>query len=269
MEHPGDSASKGGIQWDLVCPICNDELTLAVMAEDKRRYCRGCIEGWLVSCSEREQPAISPFTRAPMKVKLRDCEAQPLDAHFQEAGTDIPSILKLREAFSQLDPLRDVLAASLEGWQPPQVVMIGDESSGKSTILERLAMMPIFPRGDDLTTRLPIHVRLRYAEASLPPRLEVVDTATGKTIRGPFVIPSVSGHVDVRQQMDAIIQEENRGERGVCSTRCIVLHIANRHVPSIDLVDLPGLVATGVESMPQPLNPLPSTLQLQTLNPKP
>ena len=91
-----------------------------------------------------------------------------------------------------------MLAASLEGWQPPQVVMIGDESSGKSTILERLAMMPIFPRGDDLTTRLPIHLRLRYAEVSLPPRLEVVESATGKTVRGPYVIPSVSGHIDVR-----------------------------------------------------------------------
>jgi hypothetical protein len=87
----------------------------------------------------------------------------------------------------------------------------------------------------------------------------------------------VSGHVDVREQMDAILAEEHKGLRGVSSTHAIILHIANRLVPSvsptlstqnpqpttlnpqpqaphcklqqtpnqIDLVDLPGLVATG------------------------
>ncbi|KAJ1481216.1 Dynamin family-domain-containing protein, partial [Baffinella frigidus] len=122
----------------------------------------------------------------------------------------------------------------------PQVVMIGQQSSGKSSILERLAMMPLFPRGEGTITRLPIHVHLRNAETSLPPTLEVVDTATNKTVRGPYVVPSISGHLDVSQQMDQILQEEQRGLKGVSSTRRIVLHIENRHVPSIDLVDLPG-----------------------------
>lgn len=232
------------MQWELICPVCTDEISNPVEAQDGRVYCKTCIEAWFTSCGEREQPVVSPWTRAPIGESLRESPARP-DAHFETADADIPSILKLRQAFSQLDPLRDVLAASLEGWQPPQLVMIGDESSGKSTILERLAMMPIFPRGDHLTTRLPIHLRLRYAEVSQPPRLEVIESATGNTVRGPYVVPSVSGHVDVREQMDAILTEEHKGLRGVSSTRAIVLHIANRHVPSVDLVDLPGLVATG------------------------
>ncbi|KAJ1479878.1 hypothetical protein T484DRAFT_1812772 [Baffinella frigidus] len=208
------ATEEDDIQWELICPICTDEIRDAVVAGDTHTYCRGCIKQWFKSCSDRKMPLTSPSTRETIGGKLLE-SASPLDTHFQAAGANIASILKLRESFSQLDPLRDVLAASLEGWQPPQVVMIGDESSGKSTILERLAMMPIFPRGDDLTTRLPIHLRLRYAEVSLPPRLEVIESATGKTVRGPYVIPSVSGHVDVRQQMDAIIQEEKRGQRGV------------------------------------------------------
>lgn len=36
----GDSASKGDIRWELICPICNDELTHSVVAQDKQRYCR-------------------------------------------------------------------------------------------------------------------------------------------------------------------------------------------------------------------------------------
>jgi len=30
--------------------------------------------------------------------------------------------------------------------QPPAVIVVGDESAGKSTILEQLAMLPVFPR---------------------------------------------------------------------------------------------------------------------------
>ncbi len=63
---------------------------------------------------------------------------------------DLPSIHELRAVFQHLDPLRDLLTATLEGWQPPQLVVIGQESSGKSSVMERLAMMPIFPRSDGL-----------------------------------------------------------------------------------------------------------------------
>jgi len=225
--------------WELVCAICIDTFTDPVVAADSKIYCRSCIESWFKSQQEMGRPRSSPLTRAPISKQLT---ASPVvfDKHFMLAGANVPSILTLRSVFAHLDPLRDILAASLEGWQPPQVVMIGQESSGKSSILERVAMMPLFPRGDDITTRLPIHVHLRNADISLPPTLEVVDTKTNKTVRGPYVVPSISGHLDVSEQMDEILSEEQRGLQGVSSTRRIVLHIENRHVPSIDLVDLPG-----------------------------
>jgi hypothetical protein len=69
-------------------------------------------------------------------------------AHDLHADFDLPSIHELRAVFQHLDPLRDLLTATLEGWQPPQLVVIGQESSGKSSIMERLAMMPIFPRNE-------------------------------------------------------------------------------------------------------------------------
>ncbi|KAJ1486862.1 hypothetical protein T484DRAFT_2291783 [Baffinella frigidus] len=233
--------------WDLVCAICIDSLNDPVVAGDTRIYCRKCIKSWFRSLEERGLPRSSPWTRAEIGEKLSPSPVV-IDRHFMLAGANVPSILTLRSVFAHLDPLRDILAASLEGWQPPQVVMIGQESSGKSSILERLAMMPLFPRGDDITTRLPIHVHLRNAESSLPPTLEVVDTATNTTVRGPYVVPAISGHLDVSQQMDEILREEQRGLHGVSSTRRIVLHIENRHVPSIDLVDLPGIVAAGENS---------------------
>ena len=67
----------------------------------------------------------------------------------------------LSKFFQELDPLRELLREVLEGWAPPRVVVIGDESAGKSTILEQLANMPIFPRKRRFCTRLPVHLRLR------------------------------------------------------------------------------------------------------------
>eukprot|EP00961_Rhodomonas_salina_P286236 3867583-Rhodomonas_salina.1 len=66
-------------------------------------------------------------------------------------------------------------------------------------------MMPLFPRGDNLTTRVPVVVRLRNAETAMPPRLEVIDKTTGTTVIGPYVVPSVSGHIDVSNAMNDIL----------------------------------------------------------------
>ena len=67
----------------------------------------------------------------------------------------------LMKMFKVLDPLRGETGAALVNLTPPKIVVIGDESSGKSTVLEQLIRMPLFPRKKTFCTRLPIHVRLR------------------------------------------------------------------------------------------------------------
>ena len=62
---------------------------------------------------------------------------------------DAPKSLSvLGTMFSMLDGLRDLLAETLDGWQPPKIVVIGQENSGKSSVLERLMMTPILPRDE-------------------------------------------------------------------------------------------------------------------------
>jgi hypothetical protein len=53
--------------------------------------------------------------------------------------------------FALLDgSLRELLAAVLDGWQPPQVVIVGEESSGKCSALERLMMTPLLPHAENI-----------------------------------------------------------------------------------------------------------------------
>ncbi len=172
------------------------------------------------------------------------CDPCDLAAGFRGAS----SIHVLRRVFNVLDPLRNILETSLGGWQPPQVVVIGEENSGKSSVLERIAMMPIFPRNQRLCTRMPIHVRLRNAHKSMPATLEVFNTQTNQTEEEAYVIPTEFGVTDVTAKMQEIIAKEHGDlARAVSTQRIIILTIEGPHVPSIDLIDMPGLVSAPTE----------------------
>jgi histone H2A len=158
------------------------------------------------------------------------------------------SIQYLNKMFQRLDSVRDILKTSLsqEHWQPPQLVVIGDENSGKSSVLERLVMMPIFPRNKRFCTRVPIHVQLRNSEVALPPTLEVYDVENEETLTS-YTIPAFNAELHVRDEMHKILEEVNGGlteEGGVSGSRRIVVRICRPDVPTLDLVDMPGLVAT-------------------------
>ena len=243
--------------WQSLCPISNRLLYDPVVAEDGITYNRDSILEWFKSCAERGMDKISPITRAVVGMKLKDVKGkkrplQPdaessLDNTFASNIQGIASIHELRAVFSELDPLRDILAQTLQGWQPPQLVVIGQENTGKSSILERLAMMPIFPRDNEMCTRMPIHVRLRNKDVAQAPTLTVFNVNTNKVEEGPYIIPSASGAVDVREKMQEIISRENAQLQGVSTERIIILQVEGPSVPSIDLVDMPGLLAAPQE----------------------
>ena len=95
---------------------------------------------------------------------------------------ELKSVDELGEIFQTLDALDDALGdllpASMENWQMPSFVVLGSESSGKSTLLERVSMFTMFPRGDDICTRMAFKVELRRTATPCPAVLQVVDLRT-------------------------------------------------------------------------------------------
>lgn len=91
--------------------------------------------------------------------------------------------------------------------------------------------------------RVPIKVELRYSIVSKTPTLDVVDTS-GELIKS-FPLPSLDhAYIDIMSTMTAIIQEQCGHAVGICVDRMIVVHVSSPFVPSMDIVDLPGIVAT-------------------------
>lgn len=164
------------------------------------------------------------------------------------------SVHGLGRIFEHLDPLRQILAETLNGWQPPQLVVVGNEKAGKSTLLERLCLMSMFPHSEEICTRMRIEVRLRRAPIATVPRLDMYNLRESR-LEFSRLISCDGGAVDVRQAMEAVIQQHSGGLRGVSKDFKIILHVQSPNVPSLDLVDLPGVVTAASpgepEDMPQ------------------
>lgn len=65
----------------------------------------------------------------------------------------IPIVNKLQDIFAQVNSL----SATIE---LPQVVVVGSQSSGKSSVLEALVGRDFLPRGNDICTRRPLVLQL-------------------------------------------------------------------------------------------------------------
>mmetsp|Transcript_35252 Transcript_35252/g.56639 ORF Transcript_35252/g.56639 Transcript_35252/m.56639 type:complete len:215 (+) Transcript_35252:225-869(+) len=64
------------------------------------------------------------------------------------------SLSELARIFTQLDAVRDIVESTLENCSVPQMVVLGMQSDGKSSLLERLIMRPIFPRSMGQSTKI-------------------------------------------------------------------------------------------------------------------
>ncbi|CAE7823521.1 mx1 [Symbiodinium sp. CCMP2456] len=177
-------------------------------------------------------------------------ERQTDDAKLRAEQTDMSYILS--KIFRVLDPLRQLLLDVLDGWTPQSMVVIGDESAGKSTVLEMLAMLSIFPRKRRFCTRLATHLRLRRNPDLCRTTLSVCTvTSQGERREGKaMVVPKENGDRWVQEQMDRLVLELSDGQEGsggIVTEKIIVVEVQHPEVPSIDLVDLPGITSVPKE----------------------
>eukprot|EP00971_Amphidinium_carterae_P333763 6468669-Amphidinium_carterae.1 len=166
-----------------------------VIAEDGKNYDRASISKWFKECAERGVPLVSPILKTPMGNHLYDDVAlrRELDEQLarireeilqqRDDTSDPTGFPELNRIFSTLDDVSDILQQVLEGWTEPRIVTIGAEKVGKSTLLERLCMMPLFGAQVNQETklaehtRMPVEVRIKRSKAQLAPVLQVFDTS--------------------------------------------------------------------------------------------
>lgn len=129
-----------------------------------------------------------------------------------------------------------------ESFVLPSIVVIGSQSSGKSSVLEAIVGHEFLPKGNNMVTRRPIELTLVHTPADAPGAVVEYGEFPGLGI----------GRVTDFARIQKVLYDLNMAvpAEQCVSAEPIELHIHSPHVPDLSLIDLPGYVQ--LSSMDQP-----------------
>ncbi|XP_061577026.1 dynamin-1-like protein isoform X3 [Cololabis saira] len=165
----------------------------------------------------------------------------------------IPVINKLQDVFNTVGA--DII-------QLPQIVVVGTQSSGKSSVLESLVGKDILPRGHGIVTRRPLILQLVHIDPDDRRKTgeENASKRNGRLSRGidgeewgKFLHTKNKIYTDfeeIRQEIEAETERMSGNNKGI-SDEPIHLKIFSPHVVNLTLVDLPGITKVPVGDQPK------------------
>uniref|UniRef100_A0A2N9G0Y5 GED domain-containing protein n=1 Tax=Fagus sylvatica TaxID=28930 RepID=A0A2N9G0Y5_FAGSY len=124
-----------------------------------------------------------------------------------------------------------------EGIQLPTIVVVGDQSSGKSSVLESLAGINL-PRGQGICTRVPLIMRLQHKSIPQP---ELFLEFNGKVVK--------TDEEHVSEAINLATDEIAGLGKGISNTP-LTLEVRKNGVPDLTMVDLPGITRVPVHGQP-------------------
>jgi interferon-induced GTP-binding protein Mx1 len=125
----------------------------------------------------------------------------------------------------------------------PQIAVMGDTSSGKSSVLSAISGIA-FPSNSKLTTRCPTQLILSTSEDFHGTvRLQRYQV-TGQAVIPPVTLESVDEIADHITHLTQILVDEGQS----ISDDAIVIEVSGPSFPNLTLTDLPGLVRTVADS---------------------
>ncbi|KAK9047831.1 hypothetical protein SSX86_033207 [Deinandra increscens subsp. villosa] len=161
------------------------------------------------------------------------------DDHTQKSPPLVASYNeKIRPILDAVDKLRR-LNVTQEGIPLPTIVVVGDQSSGKSSVLESLAGISL-PRGQDICTRVPLIMRLQHHPDPAP---EFVLEFQKKSVK-----------IGEESQISEAISKATAEIAGNCkgiSNVPLTLVVKKKGVPDLTMVDLPGITRVPVGDQPK------------------
>ncbi|EED14875.1 mitochondrial dynamin GTPase (Msp1), putative [Talaromyces stipitatus ATCC 10500] len=123
----------------------------------------------------------------------------------------------------------------------PSIVVIGSQSSGKSSVLEAIVGHEFLPKGSNMVTRRPIELTL-------------VNTPNAQAEYGEF--PALGlGKITDFSQIQRTLTDLNLAvsDKDCVSDDPIQLHIYSPHVPDLSMIDLPGYIQVAGSDQPPEL----------------
>ena len=135
----------------------------------------------------------------------------------------------------------------------PQLVVVGTQSAGKSSVLNAITQMDILPTGKNMVTRTPIKLELNYSTNN------GINIQFGHYTDGIFKKQNEFNLIEmsrveetrIRENIEEFTKQYAGSEKGI-SFKEIVIKITSQDVPNLTLIDLPGLVMVACTDQGQP-----------------
>lgn len=147
-------------------------------------------------------------------------------------------ILKISNALEEINKPLDLDLPCLD---LPCLVVVGTQSSGKSSVLNRIITTDVLPTGKSMVTRTPLNIQL-------------IQSKDNKIQIGKLHLKFPPDQKEINQIQSEIESQTmiHAGNNKNISNHKIILKIFSPNVPNLSLIDLPGLVSVACTDHGQP-----------------
>lgn len=240
--HPRSICDSGGLGVRVCCgfelPLHVAELVQKRIVQYQARLCSGTNVSRAASTKDEKGVNSSSRSSVNTQMEAQERRTQPV----QE-----PPLLQV------LNKLQDVLVVSggqAQAPKLPQIVVIGSQSSGKSSVLESFVGRDFLPRGTGIVTRRPLVLQLVRTAADGDTAAATDEGATvewGEFLHAPG--RRFTSFEAIRAEIEAET-ERKLGKSKSVSADPIRLAIYSPHVVDLSLVDLPGMTKVPIADQP-------------------
>ncbi|RZB77469.1 dynamin-1-like protein [Asbolus verrucosus] len=155
----------------------------------------------------------------------------------------IPVINKLQDVFNTVGS---------DAIHLPQIIVLGSQSSGKSSVIESLVGKSFLPRGTGIVTRVPLILQLVYCPKDDKEHRAAIDGTMEVEDWGVFLHAKnriFKDFEEIRQEIEIETNKIAGSNKGICAEP-INLKIYSTKVVNLTLVDLPGITKVPVGDQP-------------------
>eukprot|EP00037_Helgoeca_nana_P000827 m.24002 g.24002 ORF g.24002 m.24002 type:complete len:759 (+) comp11124_c0_seq1:289-2565(+) len=149
----------------------------------------------------------------------------------------IPTVNRLQDVFS-------TIGFAEHSVDLPQIVVVGSQSSGKSSVLESIVGRDFLPRGSGIVTRVPLVIQLNHIQARGKGR--------GQDEWAVFLHMPDKKFYDFDQVREEVNRQTDKlaGEKKNIVDKPISLRVYSPNVLNLTLVDLPGITKIPIADQP-------------------